>query len=133
MSFLKSKLNLLNIAVVATTLSFVPALAQANPPVEGEVEMTPAEPSSGGFDGSDLNGDGSLDMSEFMLYAGDQAVAGDADFTAIVSSGDYETAFKLMDADANGSLSEDEVTGGSDGLEDEDMMPEGETETESDY
>ncbi len=122
MSFLKSKLNLLNFAVVATTLSFVPALAAANPPVESpdkkEIDIAPAAPVPSGFQSADLNVDGVLDMSEFSLYAGNQAVAGDSDFTAIVSSGDYENAFQLLDADASGSLSLDEVMGEDDDIDD---------------
>jgi Ca2+-binding EF-hand superfamily protein len=99
-------------AIVATSLAFLPAVAQANPPIDGESGMQMStEPSSGGFAGSDLDGNGTLDMSEFTLYADDRAVAGDADFTAIVSSGDYETAFKLLDSDGSGDLSEAEVTG----------------------
>ena len=105
-------LNLLNIAIVATSFTFLLATAQANPPIDGESEMQMrTETSSGGFAGSDLDGNGTLDMSEFTLYAGDRAVEGDADFTAIVSSGDYETAFKLLDSDGSGDLSEAEVTG----------------------
>jgi len=107
-----STLNLLNLAFVATSLAFLPAVAQANPPTDSESKMQmSSEPSSGGFAGSDLDGNGALDMSEFTLYAGERAVAGDADFTAIVSSGDYETAFKLLDSDGSGDLSEAEVTG----------------------
>ena len=105
-------LNLLNIAIVATSFAFLPAIAQANPPLDDETDMQMStKPSSGGFAGSDLDGNGTLDMSEFTLYAGDRAVAGDADFTVIVSSGDYETAFKLLDSDGSGDLSEAEVTG----------------------
>lgn len=93
-------LNLLNIAIVATSLAFLPATAQANPPLDDETDtQITSAPSLDGFAGSDLDGNGTLDMSEFTLYAGDRAVAGDADFTAIVSSGDYETAFKLLDSD----------------------------------
>lgn len=127
MSFLKSKMNLLGTTVVAASLSFMPVIASATP----QDEMA-APQGSVGFAGSDLNADGVLDMSEFTLYAGDQAVAGDADYTAVVSSGDYETAFRLLDADGNGSLSAEEVSGESDGI-DEDIAPESETDTESEY
>lgn len=135
MSFLKSKLNLLNIVVVATSLSLLPTVASANPPVEGESEMAPvADLVPSRFENSDLNGDGTLDMSEFTLYAGDQAVGGDPDFTAIVSTGDYETAFKLIDADGNGIISPDELRGQDDELDEgEDIIPEGEVTPRSDY
>lgn len=127
MSFLKSKMNLLGTTVVVASLSLTPVIASATP----QDEMA-APQGSVGFAGSDLNADGALDMSEFTLYAGDQAVAGDADYTAVVSSGDYETAFRLLDADGNGSLSAEEVSGESDDL-DEDIAPESETDTESEY
>ena len=134
MSFLETKINLLGVAVVATSFAFLPASAFANPPIDGqenmEVDVTPAKPVSGGFTGSDLNGDGLLDMSEFTLYAGNQAVAGDADFTAIVSSGDYETAFKRLDADGSGALNAAEVMSGAGDLDDN-VMTEDKTQPES--
>lgn len=120
-------MNLLGTTVVVASLSLTPVIASATP----QDEMA-APQGSVGFAGSDLNADGALDMSEFTLYAGDQAVAGDADYTAVVSSGDYETAFRLLDADGNGSLSAEEVSGESDDL-DEDIAPESETDTESEY
>lgn len=136
MSFLKLNTNLVGAAVIAAAFAFVPATASANPPAEGALEMAPPAETSpashGSFKTADLNGDGSLDLSEFTLFAGDKAVSGDADFTAIVSSGDYETAFKLMDADGSGGLSAYEVSGHS-GEDDNDMAPEGEVEPESDY
>ena len=135
MYFLNTKLNLLNIAVVATTLSFIPSLAAANPPVETpdviEIQIKSDAPTSGAFASSDLNNDGRLNMSEFTLYAGDRAVSGDEDYTAIVATGDYERAFKLLDIDASGNLSEAEVIGQDDGLDYHDVAPEGQVETQS--
>lgn len=129
MIFLNSKLNLFKIAVVATSLSLVPVLAFATPPVEypDNMEMKTAQtaPTSGSFASSDLNNDGRLNLSEFTLYAGERAVSGDKDYTAVVAAGDYERAFKLLDVDTSGNLSEAEVANQKDGIDSYDMTPVG--------
>lgn len=137
MTFLKFKLNLLNFAVVATSLSFMSPLALANPPDDGldnlEIQIKSDAPISGAFASSDLNNDGRLNMSEFTLYAGDMAVSGDADYTAVVATGDYERAFKLLDADASGNLSEAEIVDQDDDLDFDGRASEGQVEPESEY
>ena len=112
-------------------------LALANPPDEDpdntEIQIQSDAPISGTFASSDLNNDGRLNMSEFTLYAGDMAVSGDADYTAVVATGDYERAFKLLDADASGNLSEAEIVDQDDDLDFDGRASEGQVEPESEY
>ena len=104
------KLHFFSAAIITAAISVLPALAAANPPVDDAMEEeSKNEHPSSGFAAADFNSDGALNKSEFSFYAGDRAVAGDTDFITLVSSGDYETAFQLMDSDADGSLSVDEV------------------------
>ena len=100
------KLHFFSAAIITAAISVLPALAAANPPVD---EESKTEHPSSGFATADFNSDGALNKSEFTFYAGERAMAGDTDFITLVSSGDYETAFQLMDSDADGSLSVDEV------------------------
>jgi len=106
MPFHIPKLHFFGAAIITAAISVLPAFAAANPPVD---EESKTEHPSSGFATADFNSDGALNKSEFTFYAGERAMAGDTDFITLVSSGDYETAFQLMDSDADGSLSVDEV------------------------
>ncbi len=124
MPFLKMKTLYLTSSLIAATSLVTAACAAANPPADAQVDIktdlmaaeveqvepAPSEPESfGPFGGTDLNSDGVLDLSEFTLYAGDQAVAGRADYIEIVSEGDYAAAFKALDVNGDGVLDADEV------------------------
>lgn len=63
---------------------------------------------------ADLSADGVLDMDEYKAFISSKADAGDDDAALVRDSGDYAATFAAHDADADGTLSADEVNGTDD-------------------
>ena len=61
------------------------------------------------FAGTDANADSALDRDEFRMFVDTHSMAGHSGATAIKDAGDYDTRFILLDTDADGSLSADEL------------------------
>jgi len=94
-----------HVKILATALV---ATAFAAPALAGD-PMMKTESESNHFASADLDQDGALSADEFVTFAVMKAEDGDEDFKALVVSGDYDAKFAAHDADASGTLSEDEL------------------------
>ena len=101
--------KILTTAAFAAMAFTSPAFAQdTDIAAAQEIETSLATPETD-FTSADLNQDDVLSADEFVTYAVMRAEAGDADFTAMVLAGDYDTKFTAHDADASGDLNASEL------------------------
>lgn len=101
-------MSLLTKAVPITLVAIgagVIALASDNSNAE-TVEMSP---SATAFASADIDENGTLSAPEFITFAELLAGQGDADYTALTESGDYDLAFAERDINADGALDKGEL------------------------
>jgi len=101
------KLTKLSIAATALMLAAAPtAFAQDDTP-----EMTPDTQVADVFTSADIDADGALDRDEFISYVVMKSDAGDADYSSIKLSGEYDNHFNTRDYNADGLLTVEELKG----------------------
>lgn len=100
------KLTKLTAATATLMLAICPAaFAQDAAP-----EMTPEAQAVSTFTSADVDADGALDRDEFISFVVMESDAGDLDYKAIKISGDYDNHFNTKDYNADGLLTEEELT-----------------------
>jgi len=98
------KLTKLSIATTALILAAAPAVfAQDAEPIMEAPKVVDL------FTAADVDADGALDRDEFTSYVIMRSDSGDADYSAVKISGDYDNHFNMKDYNADGLLTADEL------------------------
>lgn len=114
------KLTKLSIAVTAFVLAATPAaLAQDDTP-----DMTQDTQVADTFTSADIDADGALDRDEFISFVVMKSDAGDADYSSIKLSGEYDNHFNTKDYNADGLLTKEELKAPAKEHSEDSEMPE---------
>jgi len=94
-------------AVISTLLIAISpaAFAQDDTP-----EVTPEPQGIDIFASADIDADGSLDRDEFISFVVMKSDAGDLDYKAVKTAGEYDNHFNMKDYNADGLLTAEELT-----------------------
>lgn len=97
--------------LLTTLMTSVSMLVAANAAVAQDAEYA-SEPAAevNYFAGADADANGSLSLEEFQVYAVSMAESGDAAYADLLATGEYAKHFAAKDTDADGWLSEAELT-----------------------
>ena len=100
------KLTKLSIATAALMLAVTSAaFAQDDTP-----DMVPDAQVVDTFTSADVDADGALDRDEFVSFVVMKSDAGDADYSSIKLSGEYDNHFNTKDYNADGLLTAEELS-----------------------
>lgn len=97
--------------LLTTLITSVSMFGAASAAVAQDAEFT-SQPAAeiNYFAGADADANGSLSLEEFQIYAVSQAEAGDAAYADLLVSGEYAKHFAAKDTDADGWLSQAELS-----------------------